>query len=239
MMAKKRKLNTRKKYRRARRKYRKRPAFKTRVRRAVLSLAESKSTAESGALFQDTLPNPTQSTTICCLAAQTVGSLTTQRIGNKVAVLGVRLQVALMNANFPDYMQTLRFEIILSSRRENPIDQYFLGNDANRTPIAYDTPTIAPYLRHVQTVNNNGMKRLYVTTKEMTPTNGIGYGPRTINFKRYVKFKRPIILTFESNDVYPKPQIWVVATAANPVVNVTTPCRLQGIVSARTYFKDM
>lgn len=235
----KRKTRTRRKFRRVRQKKRSKSSFKTRVRRTILSLAESKSVAESGALFQDTLPNPSTHSTICLLAAQTQGTASNNRIGLKVAVLGIRIQCAVFNPSFADYVQTLRIEIIHSNRRENPIDQYFLGNDPNRTPIAYDTPTIAPYLRHVQTVNTNGMKRLWSRTYMIAPTNGLGLAPRSLNFSRFIRFKRPIILTFEPNDVYPKPQLWCVSTVANPVVNVTTPSRIQGIVSARTYFKDM
>jgi len=226
---------------RFRRGYKKRRMSKAYVRKQVLSLAESKSILETGAIWLDTLPNPTQAEAFVCAANVNIGGQTNQRIGRKISITGFRIQASFDNKQIQNYVQSLRIELILTNRRESPLDKYFLGNDNNRTPTPYESVQFDPYLRHIQSVNTIGFKRLSVKSFLIRPTNGLGsFGQgKCVNTKYYVKLKKPIVMEFEPDEAAPKPQIWCVTTAANGAFDGATDCRLQGFTAVRTYFKDM
>lgn len=211
------------------------------IRKQVLSLAESKSLLETGEIWLDTLPNPTQARSFILGANITIGGQTNQRIGRKIQITGFRVQATFDNQQLQNYLQTLRIELIYTQRRQDPLDVYLLGNDANRTPTPYEAVAFDPYLRHITPVNTVGFKRLSTKMFYIRPTNSLGTGSqgKTINVKYYVKLKKPIIMEFEPNEASPKPQIWCVTTAANPAFDGATDCRLQGFTAVRTYFKDV
>lgn len=231
------KKNRRARFRRGYKKRRR--VTKSYIRKQVLSLAESKSILETGEIWLDDLPNPTQARSFVCGANITIGGQTSQRIGRKIMITGFRVQLCFDNRAFANYIQTLRVELIVSNRRQDPLEVYFLGNDNNRTPTAYESNTFDPYLRHITPTNTVGFKRLSTKQFVICSNNGIGYGPRSLNHKYYVKLKRPIVMEFEPNEVVPKPQVYCVTTAANPVFDGATDCRLVGFTAVRTYFKDM